>query len=132
MEAVNKHFPESNKTIQGHMRAIKQGIRSTKQKKEPLTITLDNGEVLTLPLKKHNNIYIKVHEAKETMYTDQTGAFPVQSWKGNRYIMILCKIDSNAIMSEPMKNRTAGEMIRAYQAPMLRLKAAGIKPKNMS
>ena len=41
-------------------------------------------------------------------------------------------IDSNAIMSEPMKNRTAGEMIRAYQALMLRLKAAGIKDNECS
>ena len=29
--AVQKHFPESDETQQGHMRNIKQGIRSTKQ-----------------------------------------------------------------------------------------------------
>ena len=36
-EAVNQHFPESNETNQGHMRGIKQNIRSTRQKKQPLT-----------------------------------------------------------------------------------------------
>ena len=43
--------------------------------------------------------------------------------------MILCEMDSNAIMSEAMKDRTSGEMIRAYQSLLKRLKLAGIKPK---
>ena len=128
-EAVRKHFPESDETHQGHMRSVKQGIRSTKQKKEPITIKVEGGEELTIPLKKHNDIYLKIEEPRETMYTDQTGAFPTRSRKGNRYIMIMCEMDSNVIMSEAMKNRTAGEMVRAYQVLMKKLKAAGIKPK---
>ena len=36
------------------------------------------------------------------MYTNQTGAFPVTFKKGNKYIMILCEIDNNVIMSEAM------------------------------
>jgi len=111
------------------MKSVKQGIRSTKQKKEPITIKVEGGEELTIPLNKHNDIYMKVEEPRETMYTDQTGAFPTRSRKGNRYIMILCEMDSNVILSEAMKNRTAGEMIRAYQILMAKLKAAGIKPK---
>ncbi len=43
--------------------------------------------------------------------------------------MILCEMDKNVIMSEPMKKCTAGEIVRAYQALMKRLKAAGINPK---
>ena len=111
------------------MRGIKQGIRSTKEKKMPETITLDDGTELTLPLRKHNDIFVAVHEAKETIYTDQTGAFPVQSKSGNKYIMILCEIDNGIIISKPMKNRTAGEMIAAYKRLVARLKKAGIHPK---
>ena len=33
--AVHKHFPESDETKNGHMRNIKQGIRSTKTKRTP-------------------------------------------------------------------------------------------------
>ena len=128
-EAVRKHFPESDETHQGHMRSVKQGIRSTKQKKEPITIKVEGGEELTIPLKKHNDIYVRIEEQRETMYTDQTGAFPTRSRKGNRYIMIMCEMDSNVILSEAMKNRTAGEMVRAYQVLMKKLKAASIKPK---
>ncbi|KAL7523689.1 LOW QUALITY PROTEIN: hypothetical protein ACHAWF_000626, partial [Thalassiosira exigua] len=125
--AVRKHFPESDETHQGHMRGIKQGIRSTKQKKEQVTVKLEDGQELTLPMRKHNDIYVSVEEAKETIYTDQTGAFPVCS--GNRYVMVLCEIDNNIIISEPMRNRTSGEMVRAYRTLIKRLKNAGIKPK---
>ena len=47
-EAVRKHFPESNKTNQGHMRSIKQGVRSTKIKKKKVKIKLENEEELTI------------------------------------------------------------------------------------
>ena len=129
VDNVNKHFPESNETNQGHMKGIKQGIRSTKQRKQPTVITTDAGEQVTVPLTKHHDIFVTIDEAKETMYTDQTGAFPVQSHKGNRYVMILCEIDNGIIISEPMRRRTSGEMVRAYQSLMKRLQSAGIKPK---
>ncbi len=90
---------------------------------------IENGEATKLPLWKHNDIYVTIEEARETIYTNQNGAFPVQSRKGSRYIMILCEIDNNIIMSEPMKNRTTGEIIKAYKQLVKRLKSAGIKPK---
>ena len=43
--------------------------------------------------------------------------------------MVLTEVDSDAILVEPMKNRTAGEMIRAYQVLIDRLNSAGIFPK---
>ena len=63
------------------------------------------------------------------MYTDQTGAFPVTSKKGNKYIMILCEIDNNVIMSEAMRNRSSGKIVRSYLVLMQQLKAAVIRPK---
>ena len=63
------------------MRGIKKNIRSTRDKKQPLTYQLDNGETLTIPLQKHQDIYVAIANAKETMYTYQTGAFPVTSKK---------------------------------------------------
>ena len=71
-----------------------------------MTYKLDNRETLTTPLKKHQDIYIAINDAKEIMYTDQTGAFPVTSKKGNKYIMILCEIENNIIMIEAMRNRS--------------------------
>ena len=38
----------------------------------------------------------------------------------------MVEIDSNAILVDPIKNRTGAELTRAYHAMMLRLKQAGI------
>ena len=48
------------------------------------------------------------------MYTDQTGRFPTQSYRGMQYIMVLYEISSNAILVKPLRNRTSGEMVAAY------------------
>ena len=119
--AAYKYFPESEETQMGHMRNIKQGIRSTKEKIK-LISTNEQGKKVSAPMKKHNDIFVKVENLRETICTDQTGAFPVRSRKGNRYILIMCDIDSNAIISEPMRNKTTGEMIRAYQAALTQLR----------
>ena len=80
VEAVNKHFPKSVKTQKGHMKKQRQNVRSTKQKvsvdKEP-----DKVE-LTRTITKQN-ILVKVINASETVFTNQTGRFPVQLSRGN-------------------------------------------------
>ena len=43
--------------------------------------------------------------------------------------MVLFELDSNNILCEAMKNRTSGEMVRAYQKLVDRLKEKGILPK---
>ena len=43
--------------------------------------------------------------------------------------MIMCEMDSNSILSEAMKDRTAGEMVRAYQKLLKKLRLAGMVPK---
>ena len=43
--------------------------------------------------------------------------------------MVMMEIYSNAILVEPIKNRTYAELTRAYHAMMLQLKQAGIIPK---
>jgi len=68
-------------------------------------------------------------KAQRLMYTNQTGKFPKRSSTGNHYIMVLIEIDSNTILVEAMKNRTAGEMIRAYLVLVTRLHNAGVTPK---
>jgi hypothetical protein len=76
------------------------------------------------------NIYIKIHNATDTMHSDQTGRFPATSSKGNQYVMVSVKVDGNFIDAEPMKIRSEGAMIKAYQALWLRLTASGtVKPK---
>jgi hypothetical protein len=65
------------------------------------------------------------------IYTDQTGIFPVVSSKGNKYIMILYDYDRNTILAQPIKDRTAPELLKAFQVMEQALVARGLKPKLM-
>jgi hypothetical protein len=55
----------------------------------------------------------------------------VVSSKGNKDIMILYDYDSNAILAQPIKDRTAPELLKAFQFMEQELVARGIKPKLM-
>ncbi len=68
-------------------------------------------------------------EATQKIWTDQPGRFPKKSSKGSQYIMVLTESESNTILVEAMKNRTSGEMIRAYQVLVDRLCSVVIAPK---
>jgi hypothetical protein len=78
-------------------------------------VIIQDAKEVTVPAKKHNDGYVAIDNAKETMYTNQTGAFPVRSRNGSRYIMVMCEMDTNAILTEAMRDRTAGKIIKAYQ-----------------
>eukprot|EP00804_Cyclotella_cryptica_P015207 CCRYP_000733-RA/>CCRYP_000733-RA protein AED:0.43 eAED:0.26 QI:0/0/0/1/1/1/3/0/840 len=119
---VNKHFPQSEETQQGHMKNQRQGIRSTKQRVQPY--------VLPPTLPQQNDIYIKTYDTSNTLYTNQTGKFPHVSSRGFRYQMILYHADTNSIWIEPTKNRTEGELILARSRALLRMKACNITPQH--
>ena len=70
-EAVNKHFPESVETLKRHLNQTRQHIRSTQNFPTPTEEALESRRG-----KKKRDIYIKVFEARGTVYSDQTGRFP--------------------------------------------------------
>ncbi len=78
--------------------------------------------------KKVRNVYVKVYNAWKTIFSNQTGKFPTRSKSGNKYIMVMVKIDSNAILVEPLKCCKDAELIRGYNALLLQLRRAGIVP----
>ena len=66
---------------------------------------------------------------KQTIYTDQTGAFPVTAQSGARYVMVMVTIDANTILVTPMKNRSNQELRNAYLDLLKRAKATGLNVK---
>jgi hypothetical protein len=108
VENVNKHYPENNETDKGHMKMQRMNVRSTKIVEEK------TEQEDTTPLPKKNDVYTHVFNAHDTMYTDQTGAFPVTSNRGNKYVMVMCEVDGNHIDAEPMKSRTADSLVQTY------------------
>ena len=133
---VHRHFPDSIETAKGHLKGQRQGIRSTKQK--ALTklietalvhIKIENPDSPPTNFARHYDIFFHVEDLSETIHTDQTGAFPFLSQRGNRYIMVAIHLDANYIFVAAMKNRTEGEMMRAHQKIINRIRAAGLGVK---
>jgi hypothetical protein len=67
--------------------------------------------------------------AQHLIHSDLTGRFPIQSSRGMNYVLVVYDYDSNAILAEPMRNRTDAKMLRAYGIILNRLIARGLKPK---
>ena len=62
--------------------------------------------------KNQHEMFIKVVDLKETMYSDQTSKSPYLSSKGMRYIMIAYHTDENCILSNPIRNKTEYQMLQ--------------------
>jgi hypothetical protein len=103
--AVEKHLSKSTSTPKGHLNQQRKNARTTKVKDSKVFITetdLDKGI-------KTQYVYAATIDAGQ-IYTDQTGRFPVVASKGNKYIMILYDYDRNAILAQPIKDRTSPEL----------------------
>jgi hypothetical protein len=108
--SVEKYLSKSTSTAKGHLNKQRQNARTTKIKDKQLLDSyadLDHGI-------KTQYVYAATIDAGQ-IYTDQTGRFPVVSSKGNKYIMILYDYDSNAILAKLIKDRTAPELLKAFQ-----------------
>ena len=57
---------------------------------------------------------IMTFQASEKAFTDFTGRFPVQSSRGNNHVLICYAYDSNVILAEPLKNRSASETVTGW------------------
>jgi hypothetical protein len=122
--AVEKHFSKSTSATKGHLNQQRQNARTTKMKDAKLIVTepdIDHGI-------KTQFVYASTIDAGQ-INTDQTGRFRVVSRKGNKYIMILYDYDINAILAQPIKDRTAPELLKAFQVMEQELVTRGLKPK---
>ena len=117
VENVHKHYPETDETPMGRLNQSRTNVRSTNKKRVPLPKATASA-LAPLVGKKKRDVYVKIvdtHDMKNTIYSDQTGKFPLRARSGNCYIMVMVEIDSNYTFVQPMKNRSDREMIQAYQ-----------------
>eukprot|EP00804_Cyclotella_cryptica_P005131 CCRYP_011531-RA/>CCRYP_011531-RA protein AED:0.43 eAED:0.43 QI:0/0/0/1/1/1/2/0/350 len=122
---IAKYFPNTLETQQGHMAQTCKNMRSTKRSSQAFA----SPNTVPLQAKKVCDLYTTIYDVCETTFSDQTGHFPTQSQWGNKYVMVMVEIDSNAILLELMKRRQDHEMIRVYKALTHCLLRAGIQPK---
>ena len=108
--------------------AQKRGTHGTNKSTVPTAFEEPN--VTQLTEKKVRDIYTKVYNVREIIFSNQTGQYPKRSLRENKYIMVLVEIDSNAIMVAHMKIQHENEMKQAYKSMVTRLHRTGIVPKN--
>ena len=65
--------------------------------------------------KKTHNVYMAVELADGFIASNQTGAFPRTSNKGNKYIAVFYVHNPNFIKGIPIKSRHKEELLKAYQ-----------------
>jgi hypothetical protein len=63
-----------------------------------------------------HNLLVKVVHVKQTVFSGQTGCFPVQSSQGNCLVMLFYDVGSNYIDAKPMKDNKVNSLIAAYKA----------------
>jgi hypothetical protein len=133
-DAVRKFLPKSLATAKGHLKTSPKNLRSTTKVSSPSAVTPPSTVMTTPPSSpeppvRTHFVYPKVIDITGKIFSDQTGRFPVTSSRGNKYIMIVYDYDSTAILAEPLKNRTEGELVRAYSRIHDYLTARGLKPQ---
>jgi hypothetical protein len=130
---VSKLLPDSVATALGHLDQKRKNFRTTKENN--VIISTESEPFDTIPLEKgerSHHIYAALEEIPAqtgAIASDQTGRFPVTSSQGMKYLIVIYDYDSNAIFAEPLINRTAKEILRAYTKIHTLLVSRGLRPQ---
>jgi hypothetical protein len=122
-DAVNKHLKLTPATAMGHMNQRRQNIRSTSKAPTEKQQSPDTY------LGSTTHLVYAVAVDQGQLYTDLTGKFPVQSSKGNSYVMLCYIYVCNYIKVVLMKSRSASEWVKAYDSIHQELTVKVFKPK---
>ncbi len=68
-------------------------------KETRIKIEGENSPYKPLPPTKFNDMFVQVVDLTYEIHTNQTGAFPHTSQRGNRYIMVAVHLDANSLRS---------------------------------
>ena len=71
---------------------------------------------------------VKFEDLKGISSSDQTGAFPHMSSRGNRYIMVMEDSDAGPILAVVIKSRRKEHLLEGFIEMHNTLKKAGINP----
>lgn len=122
---ILKYYLEADVTMKGHMYQTRKNLQSTKCK----PLLFEQAHIASLCGKKIQDVFTAVYDV---LLTDQTGKFPTRLHCGNKYVMVMVKIDSNVILLELLKRRKDPELICEYDSFIKHPVCAGVTPQNMS
>ena len=128
---VRKYLPESTATAKGHMNRQHKGLRST-TRNNTTDQNIETDFCPPIDEKAEVELFLGATIAEQnegTIYTDNTGAFPVQSFHGKRVHFVTYEYRSNAILVRAIKDETDASMVAAFQDIYNYLTEKGLKPK---
>ena len=70
---VQKYYPETIETTKGHLNQTRKNVQSTKVEATPL----ETCNTSHLHGKKVRDVYTQTYMVRETMFSNQTGQFPI-------------------------------------------------------
>eukprot|EP00804_Cyclotella_cryptica_P013964 CCRYP_002495-RA/>CCRYP_002495-RA protein AED:0.17 eAED:0.08 QI:0/0/0/1/1/1/3/0/1003 len=129
---VRKYLPESTATAKGHLRRTRKHTRSSTRTRNSETL-IQNQDFR--PISEPNTdfeLFVGATIAEQndgTIYTDQTGAFPVTSFHSNKYQFRAYEYRSNAILARPLKDQTDKSLTNAFREVYEYLTDRGFQPK---
>lgn len=140
--SIRRFPPSSISTVKGHLGQSRKNQRSTKRKNKQMQHELqllsavddDTAQDLNpTPLEAGltHCCFASTFAIDETgqVFSDQTGRFPTPSSSGMKEVFVLHDNDTNSIHAVPMRDKTATEILNAYQSIHKTLTRAGRKPK---
>ena len=126
---VKKHFLPLTFTSKGHIKQIRQNIRSTKASANKNNVEMMETQSNNTSYSQTNLVFAKPIDLTGLICSDQTGKFPVTSNRGNKYIMVILDYDSNAIITRPLPSRSQTHLLQAFASINEYLTSAGQQPK---
>jgi hypothetical protein len=128
--ALKKYPPRSFAMVKGHLDQARKNQKSTTKNLPPLDPpdTSDDFPSISTEARSHF-CYASIIEPTGQIYSDQTGKFVQASSTGNNYLFILYEYDSNLILAEPMKTRSAQSILTAYKTVHAQLCRSGLRPQ---
>jgi hypothetical protein len=115
---VRKFLRKSIPTAMGHLDQTCKNVRLTKTKRKTQCKDMEGIDNTNLHSEPTTKLFmasvVDIMEPTHKSYSNLTGNFPVYSQQGNLYVLVVYLYDTNAMLIEPMKNRSDAEQLRAY------------------
>ena len=124
-QTLRRFLPQSASINKGHLDQTRKNQKSTKNKKPVATDEHPNSDK---PNTQTYTCFVAVYKPTGKIYTDQTGQFPIVLAQGNKYVMILYYINSNAILAKPFATKSATSIKTTFQKLLEAINIAGHCP----
>jgi hypothetical protein len=110
---VLRHLGPNEHTTNGHMKLISQGVNSTTRPPRKRNTPRTRHHALTITVIPTEDVTTDV-DLSGLIGTDLPGRYPITSARGHKYIFVLYDADANYIHAEPIKSRSADDLVNGF------------------